>query len=161
MSMTYEQWNNVIRDVVNKYTRIVTKLNLPNTVMLLFRKDETRLLSIQTFSRLVKGLGLSIEIVIKDKDGNEIDAAKFEQIVKEKFGDVNKQTLATIAGVSVNKKAEKTVQKTNSTPSDDMPSVDGITENNNETKTAENSEQHLAASPEAEIDLSDIFADGK
>ena len=159
--MTYEQWNNAIRDVVNKYTRIVTKLKLPNTVILLFRKDKTRLLSIQTFSRLVEGLGLSIEIVIKDKDGNEIDAAKFEQIVKEKFGDVNKQTLATIAGVSVNKKAEKTVQKTDSTPSSDMPSIDGITENNNETKTAENSEQHLAASPEAEIDLSDIFADGK
>ena len=153
MGMTYEQWNNVIRDVLNKYTKIVTKLKLPNTVVLAFRKDKSKQLSIQTFKKLFEGLGLTIEIVIKDKNGKEIDATKFEQIIKDEFSDINKETLATIAGVSINKKAENT----NSTSDDNMPDVDNIVESNNdETKTADG-EQQLATSPEAEIDLSDIF----
>lgn len=153
MSMTYEQWNNVVRGVANKYTKIVTKLNLPNTVMLTFRKDASKQLSIQTFNKLFKGLELSVEVVIKDKDGNEVDAAQFEQIVREKVENTNKKTLATIAGVSANKEAE-------STPSDDMPSVDGINESNSdEVETDENNDQQLAAPAEVEMDLSDIFED--
>jgi len=153
MSMTYEQWNNVVRGVANKYTKIVTKLNLPNTVMLTFRKDASKQLSIQTFNKLFKGLELSVEVVIKDKDGNEVDAVQFEQIVKEKVENTNKKTLATIAGVSANKEAE-------STPGDDMPSVDGINESNSdEVETDENNDQQLAAPAEVEMDLSDIFED--
>lgn len=158
----YKEWNDEIRKIVNEETKVVSALKLPNTVMLQFRKDDSKELSINTFNKLVTGLGLSWEIEIKDSEGNLVDADTIASIVKERFGGVKKDTLAAIAGVS---KAPKEAEM----PEIELPATSAGQEevavkedakaSETESKSTEEKEasEELATSPEIDIDLSNVF----
>jgi len=160
MSLSYKEWNDVIRSAVDKHTKIVSKLKLPNTVMLQFRKDESKKLSIDTFTKLIEGLDLTYKIEVLDENGQSVDAATFESIVAEKAGDSKKDTLATIAGVS----SKKTSAKKAMPDADDIMSGTGEvqigsgTMNASDAGVSASSEDGLAASSsEVAIDLNEIF----
>jgi len=158
--LTYKQWNEAIRDILNKYPKLVTELKLPNTVMLQFRRNESKKLTIDTFSKFVEGLGLSFEIIVKDKEGNTVDTDALKKIASNKVEKKKNETLATIAGVSTTKKNETSdINDANTMPdADDAISASGevkIGENNIPLQN-ENGEA-LAASPEIEVDLDAIF----
>ncbi len=156
--LTYKQWNESIRNILNKYPKLVTELKLPNTVMLQFRKVESKKLTIDTFSKFIEGLGLSFEIVIKDKDGNTVDTTKLENLAADKVEKTKKETLATIAGVSTVSKKEGNNTSAHVT----MPDADDVLPATGEVKIGESVSQSendsaLAASPEVEVDLQAIF----
>ena len=150
--MTYKEWNKIIRDIAEVHKKIVPRFKLSGNVMLSFRRNEDKLLTIESFSKIVNGSGLSFEIVIKDANGKEIDGDTFKRIVIEEIKESNKNALAIIAGVTLNKNSDK-VKKNK------VKSKEKNKNKNDKSKKTENSEQYLAVSPEAKIDLSDIFAD--
>ena len=161
----YKEWNDEIRKIVNEETKVVSALKLPNTVMLQFRKDDSKQLSINTFDKLVTGLGLSWEIEIKDSEGNLVDADTIASIVKERFGGVKKDTLAAIAGVSKapkNKEAEMPeieLPAAASAGQEEAAVKEDAKASETESKSTEGKEasEELATSPEIDIDLSNVF----
>ena len=165
--MTYKNLNDAIRKIANEHTKMVSGLKLPNTVLLQFRKDDSKLLSINTFNRLIGGLGLTADITLKDADGNTVSVEDLEAIVKERFGDVKKETLATIAGVNKEKKAEASMPSADEIKIEDSvskttegskpPEVVAAAEKAKKEEEADASEVPLAASTEVEVNLDDIF----
>jgi len=159
----YKEWNDEIRKIVNEETKVVSALKLPNTVMLQFRKDDSKELSINTFNKLVTGLGLSWEIEIKDSEGNLVDADTIASIVKERFGGVKKDTLAAIAGVSkAPKEAEMPeieLPAATSAGQEEVAVKEDAKASETESKSTEEKEasEELATSPEIDIDLSNVF----
>ena len=161
--MDYKELNDAIRKIANEHTKMVTGLKLPNTVLLQFRKDDSKLLSINTFMKLIGGLGLTADITLKDADGNEVSVEDLGAIVKERFGDVKKETLATIAGVKKEKKAEASMPSADEISIPDAGATEGpkapevVAAAEEAKKDSAETEVPVAASPEVEVDLSDIF----
>jgi len=159
--LTYKQWNEAIRDILNKYPKLVTELKLPNTVMLQFRRNESKKLTIDTFSKFVEGLGLSFEIIVKDKEGNIVDTDTLKKIASNKVEKKKNETLATIAGVSTTKKNEipDNIDDANTMPDADdaMPASGEVKIGENNIPLQNESGEALAASPEIEVDLDAIF----
>ncbi len=112
--MNYKQLNIKLRKAIVAYPSIASKLKLPNTVLLQFRKDESKVLTISTLLKLIEGLGYNLDLEIKDADGNIVGEdelmKKFEEVAApHKKAAMN--TLATIAGVTTKKTAQPSTAK--------------------------------------------------
>ena len=184
--MNYKQLNIKLRKAIVAYPSIASKLKLPNTVLLQFRKDETKVLTISTLLKLIEGLGYNLDLEIKDANGNIVS----EEELMKKFEEVAaphkkaaKNTLATIAGVTTKKPAQQEPAKAETqAPKNtnfEMPEID-IPEEELAKPVPDEIKEKVAVQPEAakmapeapmekkveekpqqpaevEIDLDDIF----
>ena len=167
--MNYKELNKMLRKHVSEFPAIAGKLALPNTVMLQFRKDESKNLTIQTLLKLIEGLGYNLDLQIKDADGNTISEEelknKIEGIAQPSKKEA-KKTLATIAGVSETEKSEMPEidipdENPVSKPEKDIEKPVSEPEKEIEKPAAKAEPEKEVEKPqqpaEVEIDLDDIF----
>lgn len=130
--MDYKQLNIKLRKAIIAYPSIASKLKLPNTVLLQFRKDESKVLTISTLLKLIEGLGYNLDLEIKDANGNIVSEdelmKKFEEVAAP-HKKAAKNTLATIAGVTTKKTAQQEpakaeTQAPKSVETFEMPEID-------------------------------------
>ncbi len=173
--MNYVELNSKIREVVNGNKGVVGKMKLPNTVFLQFRKDESKLLSIQSMLKFINGLGYDLDLRIIDNEGNEVStealAAKCAEIspitVKKK-----NDTLALIAGASTEEVEEETkAEVAQATEAKEEAEVAQATEAKEEAEVSESTEAKeeteeekkakeaaaKAAEDSLKFDLSEVF----
>ena len=152
--MNYKQLNAKMRKIITAYPGIAGKLKLPNTVLLQFRKDESKTLTIHTLLKLVDGLGYNLDLEIKDANGNTVSEdelmKKFE-VIAAPHKKAAKNTLATIAGVTVKKEAQPSTAKAEtqapkSVETFEMPEIDISAEET--AKVAPQKEEEVAVQPE-------------
>jgi len=165
--MNFIEINNILRKGAQEHPGISRILNLPNTVILGFRKDESKTLSLVTFTKFISGLGYELNFEIKDANGNVVGEKEILEKIAEVTGaSSHKKTLATIAGVTSGKEAKK--DEETEMPSIEVPGVEEAEalgaeakEDSNKAEApgaeAEDSKEDKQVVPEVNIDLDEMF----
>jgi len=111
--MKFEQFTNVLREVLKNNSRIVQKAKLPNTVIRQFIKTPDKQLSLQNITRIAEFIDVEFDVSFKDKDGKILSDSELDSLVKKKISDSEEgDSLKIISGAkSVNTKTNTVTDK--------------------------------------------------